>query len=134
MDGTRTRAGGRTGTLQPWATHQAGPVCKPVLTSPPAPACRARPRRTPAARWGTAGSLLRRAVSSLLFVRGLEEHTSPVDAVQPETQLAGPLTTQGRPIQRKREGGPEWPSGHTVMLPLGRESSWPLPAGREAPA
>lgn len=39
---------------------------------------------------------------------------SPADAVQPETQLAGPLTTQGRPVQRRREGGPEWPSGHTA--------------------
>lgn len=81
---------------------------------PTGPACQARPRRTPAARWGTAGSLLRRAVSSLLFIRGLEEHTSPADAVQPETQLAGPLTTQGRPVQRRREGGPEWLSGHTA--------------------
>ena len=138
VDGRRTRAGGRMGTLQPWATPPGGTCVQAHPHLPNGPSVPGTPKHTPAARRGPARSLQRHAVSSLLFIRGLEAHASPVDAVRPKTQPARPLITQGRPVQKRREGGPEcrpgWPSGHTVMLPRAESPASPhLQAGRPWP-
>lgn len=83
-------------------------------------------------------------VSSLLFIRGPEEHTSPADTTLHEhtagLAAAWPVTAAGLPLPEMHVGW-GWSAGcfgavlaHGWSLPQGpRESSWPSPTGKEAP-